>query len=104
LLKLLSESGLDVCESISPAPLTSCEFDEIWEAWQQGPIIWGGIPSPILEDRTSEQDFRDYLDRLLETVGNGRIILGVGDLVMGINKIERVRTIVEAVEAHPLVT
>ena len=55
LLALLKESGLDVCESISPFPLTPCTFDEVWTAWRGGPIIWGGIPSPLLEeDRTDE--------------------------------------------------
>ena len=35
---------------------------------------------------------------MLDTVGDGRIILGVGDLVMGNNSIERVRWIAERVE------
>jgi hypothetical protein len=41
LLNLLTECGLDVCESFSPAPLTECSFDEAWQAWKDGPIIWG---------------------------------------------------------------
>jgi hypothetical protein len=59
LLALLRESGLDFCESISPFPLTQCPFDEVWDAWRGGPIIWGGIPSPILEPvRTHDDAFR----------------------------------------------
>ena len=103
LLALLKESGLDVCESISPFPLTPCTFDEVWTAWRGGPIIWGGIPSPLLEeDRTDEAAFREFVARLLETVGAGPIILGVGDLVMGNNSIERVKYIAEQVGAHEL--
>jgi hypothetical protein len=103
LLSLLAESGLDVCESFSPHPLTPCTFDEAWRAWRGGgPIIWGGIPSPILEERTSQADFQGYVHRLLETVGDGPIILGVGDLVMGHNSIERVREIADLVEGHPI--
>ena len=103
LLALLKESGLDVCESISPFPLTPCTFDEVWAAWRGGPIIWGGIPSPLLEeDRTDEAAFREFVAHLLETVGAGPIILGVGDLVMGNNSIERVKYIAEQVEAHEL--
>ena len=105
LLALLRESGLDVCESISPFPLTSCTFDEVWSAWRGGPLIWGGIPSPLLEvDRTDETSFREFVAHLLETVGAGPIILGVGDLVMGNNSIERVKYIAEQVEAHELCT
>lgn len=100
ILSLLAESGLDVCESFSPAPLTACTFGEAWEAWQDGPIIWGGIPSPLLQQRTPECEFRRYVQHVLETVGERPIILGVGDMVMGNNLIERVRYIADRVEEH----
>jgi hypothetical protein len=103
LLTLLKESGLDVCESISPFPLTPCTFDELWNAWRGGPIIWGGIPSPLLEEgRTDKDFFQEFVTHLLDAVGAGPIILGVGDLVMGNNSIERVKTIAELVEAYVL--
>jgi hypothetical protein len=101
LLILLKESGLDACESISPFPLTQCTFDEVWNAWRGGPIIWGGIPSPILEpERTDDDAFQTFVAHLLETVGDAPIILGVGDLVMGNNSIERLKYIAEQIEAH----
>ena len=103
LLSLLAQSGLDVCESFSPAPLTECTFEEAWETWQHGPLIWGGVPSPILEKRTSESEFRDYIHRLLEIIENRNIILGVGDMVLGNNLIERVEYIAKEVEHHRLV-
>jgi hypothetical protein len=100
---LLRESGLDICESISPFPLTSSTLEEIWDAWQGGPIIWGGIPSPILEEeRMDEASFRRFISDLLQLVGSGPIVLGVGDLVMGNNSIERVKYIAEQVEAHAI--
>jgi hypothetical protein len=92
-----------VCESFSPEPLTECAFEEAWETWQNGPLIWGGVPSPILEERTSEADFQDYIHRLLEIIGNRKIILGVGDMVLGNNLIERVEYIAKEVEQHRLV-
>ncbi len=103
LLSLLAQSGLDVCESFSPAPLTECTFQEAWETWQNGPLIWGGVPSPILEKRTSESEFQDYIQRLLEIIGNRNIILGVGDMVLGNNLIERVEYIAKEIEHHQLV-
>ena len=99
LLKLLAESGLDVCESFSPAPLTECTFEEAWDTWQKGPLIWGGIPSPLLEKRTSESEFKAYVERLLHVIGNRPIILGVGDMVMGNNLIERVEYIAKKIAA-----
>ena len=100
LLGLLAQSGLDVCESFSPYPLTECTFEEAWEEWRDGPLIWGGIPSPILEARTPEDEFREYVHRLLQTIGNKLIILGVGDMVLGNNLIERVEYIAAEVEKH----
>jgi uroporphyrinogen-III decarboxylase len=102
LLGLLAESGLDVCESFSPAPLTPCPFAEAWRAWAKGPLIWGGIPSPLLEARTPEAEFQRYMRCLLEIVGDRPIVLCVVDMVLPNNSIERIRAIADLVERHPL--
>jgi hypothetical protein len=103
LLGLLKESGLDVCESISPFPLTPCTFEEVWDAWREGPIIWGGIPSPLLEpERTTDEEFANFIGNLLVTAGDAPIIFGIGDLVMGNNSIERVKYVAEQVESRPV--
>jgi len=100
LLKLLADSGLDVCESFSPAPLTECTLEQALDAWKNGPLIWGGIPSPILEERTDENEFKDYVQYVLESVGNQPIILGVGDMVLDNNMIDRVEYIANQVEKY----
>ena len=46
LLALVPQTGLDVCESFSPAPLTSCTFAEAWQAWQFWPADLGRHPLP----------------------------------------------------------
>jgi hypothetical protein len=98
LLNLLSQSGLDVCESFSPTPLTNCTFEEAWNAWEQGPLIWGAIPSPILEDWVSEDDFRAYMQNLFEKIDRP-IILGIVDLFMHHNSIERATSIASWIES-----
>jgi hypothetical protein len=98
LLGLLKDSRLDICESFSPAPLTRCTFEDAWVAWQGGPLIWGGIPSPILEENTSEEDCMRYVQEVLDRVDGQRIILGVVDLFMRHNSIDRVQTIARIVE------
>jgi uroporphyrinogen-III decarboxylase len=104
LLDVIPESGLDVCESFSPVPLSGTTFDELWDVWggREWPIVWGGIPSTYLEPRTPEAEFRAYVEHVLERIGRGRVILGVGDMVMGHNEIDRVRWIAERVEEHEL--
>lgn len=98
LVGLLAESGLDVCESFSPDPLTPCRFAEAWEAWKGGPMIWGGIPSTILQADTSDDDFEKQVGETIAMVGDRPIIWGVGDMVMGNNLIKRVSRIAEMIE------
>jgi hypothetical protein len=97
LLGLLADSGLDVCESVSPAPLTSFSFREVNRAWRGRPLVWGGIPTPILEEKTSAAEFQAYLDDLLAAVDQP-LILGLVDLFLRHNSIERVETIARRVE------
>jgi hypothetical protein len=99
LLDLLPESGLDVCESFTPQPLTELLFEDAWEKWKNGPLIWGGIPSSLLEARIGQDVFEAFIDNLLNLVRNGPIIIGVGDMVLDNNLIDRVKYIAERVEA-----
>ncbi|MEN8244072.1 MAG: uroporphyrinogen decarboxylase family protein [Thermodesulfobacteriota bacterium] len=104
LVDFLPESGLDVCESFTPQPLTELLFEDAWEKWRNGPLIWGGIPSDLLEERTDQADFEAFVDNLLATVGRNPIIVGVGDMVLDNNRIERVKYIADRIEAHDLRT
>ncbi len=102
LVELMPESGLDVCESFTPQPLTELLFEEAWEKWRNGPLIWGGIPSSLLEERTERHVFEDFVENLLNVVGSNPIIIGVGDMVLDNNRIDRVKYIAERVEAHEI--
>jgi hypothetical protein len=102
LLRLLPESGLDICESFTPWPITQCTFEEAWAAWEKGPLIWGGIPSYYLEARVPEEEFHNRIEQLLALIGDRPIILGVGDAVMSDNDVERVRWIAQRVEEHKI--
>jgi hypothetical protein len=97
LLGLLVESGLDVCESVSPAPLTSPTFREINQAWRAKPLLWGGFPTPLLEEKTSQAEFQAYLEDLLAAIDQP-LILGLVDLFLRHNSIERVKTIARQLE------
>ena len=63
-------------------------------------MIWGGIPSSLLQPDVPVESFYRFLDRMLELVGGQPIVLGIGDMVMSNNLIERVRTIAERVEYY----
>jgi hypothetical protein len=101
LLGLLVESGLDVCESVSPAPLTSFTFQQVNQAWRGKPVLWGGLPTPVLEQSTSDAEFQTYLDGLLAVIDQP-MILGLVDLFLRHNSIERVKTIARRLEDFDL--
>jgi len=98
LVPQLAGSGLDVCESFTPAPLTDCSIEEALTCWETSPLIWGGIPSSYLERRVTEDEFREFIASLLTMVEGRPIILGVADAVMTDNMLERVQWIAERVE------
>jgi uroporphyrinogen-III decarboxylase len=98
LLKLLAESGLDVCESFTPAPITACTFEEAWNAWDGHPTIWGGIPSVLLEPQTSQEDFERFINKLFETIKDRPIILGIGDMALPETILERLQWISKLAE------
>lgn len=100
LLGLLAETGLDVCESFSPAPLTPVTVADALAAWPDKPIFWGGIPSPLLEDSTSDAEFERAIANLLETIGDRLCILNVVDMVLPINRIDRIARAAHLIEAH----
>jgi hypothetical protein len=98
LVPQLAGSGLDVCESFTPAPMTGCSFEEAITSWETCPLIWGGIPSYYMEERAADDEFRKFIESLLLMVAGRPIILGIADAVMTDNLIDRVRWIAEQVE------
>jgi uroporphyrinogen-III decarboxylase len=100
LLDLLAQSGLDVCESVTPAPMTECTLTEILEAWETGPVIWGGIPSSVLDPAMDQKAFEAYVEGVFQALDDRPIIVGIGDLVMPECSVERLQYIAEQVEQH----
>ena len=70
-------------------------LDEARRAWGNDVIIWGGIPSVILEEASCPEDrFRRYMSDVLDTIAPGdAFILGVADNVMPGASIERLEWI-----------
>lgn len=83
LMDLLADSGADVCEAVTPYPMTKVTIDEYYDQWcRSGKLtMWGGIPeSLLLEKSATEEEFEAYLDHLFRAVTPGtRFIAGIGD-------------------------
>jgi 5-methyltetrahydrofolate--homocysteine methyltransferase len=83
LMDYIAESGLDLADSVCPAPMTKVSMDVYYDKWCDRITIQGGIPSNlVLPAATEEEEFETYLDYLFEAVAPGRrLILGIADAV-----------------------
>ena len=81
LLDLYLDCGIDIADSICPAPMTSLGFREIREAFGENVTIMGGIPSvALLRESMSDSAFEIFLDGFFEDIGDGRhLVLGISD-------------------------
>lgn len=101
LLDLIRESGFDMAEVFTTAPMVPCTMSQAREAWGSDVIIWGGIPSVILCEPVSDEKFEAFMLDLFETIAPGdSFILGVADNVMPETKFERIVRISEMVQEY----
>lgn len=99
ILHHIEAAGYQMAECFVTYPMVSTTLAEAKEAWGNRVIIWGGVPSVILEDVYSESEFESYMKNLFKDIAPGdAFILGVADNVMPGAKLERLRRITEMVE------
>ena len=76
-----------------------CKLSEARERWGDSMIIWGGLPSVLLEESTPEAEFEKYMEDLFRTISPGdAFILGIADNAMPTSMISRMRRVGEMVE------
>ncbi len=100
LMDSLYESGLDVADSVCPAPMTKVSLAEYYSRWGNRITLQGGIPSNLLlAEATTEAEFENFLDDLFQAVAPGnRLILGVADTVPPDAVFDRLLRIADRVE------
>ena len=98
ILGLIEEAGFAMVECFATSPMVPTTLAEARAAWDDRVIIWGGVPSVILEEPYTDEQFEHYMDEVFRTIAPGRaFILGIADNAMPGTKIERVRRITEMV-------
>lgn len=106
ILEHIREAGYDMAETFTTSPQVSCTLEEARRAWGNDVIIWGAVPSVMLEDTYSDQTFESYMRALFKTVAPGdAFILGVSDNIMPparLDRLERIAEMVEAWGAYPI--
>jgi hypothetical protein len=99
ILEHIREAGYDMVETFTTTPQVSCTLDEARQAWGNSMIIWGAVPSVILEETYSDEAFEAYMRGIFRTVAPGdAFILGVADNVMPDARLDRLERITEMVE------
>ncbi len=97
----VKEAGFDMSECFCTAPMVEVTLREARAVWGTDVIIFGGVPSIVLEPMFPEEEFEAYMRGVFRTIAPGdAFILGVADNVMPTSLIERVERISELVEAH----
>jgi len=83
LMNLIPQSEMDIADAVTPYPMTKVDIAEYYERWcRSGKMtIQGGIPEMfLLEESTTTEDLKNYLDHLLKVITPGtRFIASIGD-------------------------
>lgn len=94
-------SGIDIADSICPAPMTQLSFKQVRDRLAGKITIMGGIPSVcLLKSSMADRDFEAYLDRFFSELGRGdHLILGVSDTTPPAATLDRLKAIAGRVRA-----
>ena len=96
----IREAGYDMAETFTTYPQVSCTLEEARRVWGTDVIIWGAVPSVVLEDAYPDEAFEAYMRGVFRTVAPGdAFILGVADNVMPDARLDRLERITEMTEA-----
>jgi uroporphyrinogen-III decarboxylase len=113
ILSHIERAGYGMVECFVTDPMVPTTMAETRDAWGDRVIIWGGVPSAILEEPYTEAQFEAFMEELFRILAPGKgaaptplrgappppaFILGVADNVMPESKIERIRRITHMVE------
>lgn len=97
LTRFYVESGVDVADSVCPAPMTRLTLADYREQLGDRTAIWGGLCSVcVLPESVSEAQFEAHLGEALESIGDGRgIVFSLADTTPPAASVDRIRRIGE---------
>ena len=99
ILSHLEHAGFGMVECFATHPLVPTTLAEARAAWGNRMIIFGGVPSVILEPPFTEEQFEAYMDDLFRTIAPGdAFLLGIADNAMPGSDVRRIRRITQMVE------
>ncbi len=101
ILPHLKAAGFDMLECFATAPMAKVTLKEARELLGTSVIIWGGVPSVLLEEYFPEEEFEASMVDVFRSVAPGdAFILGISDNAMPDSMISRIERISDLVEEH----
>lgn len=83
LLDLMQEAKFDVADCLAVTPMGRLTMENAFAAWRGRIVLWGGVPSPLLEPPVTDDAFDVHLEQLAAAEGGeGGLILGLADQAM----------------------
>lgn len=100
IMDLLPETGLDVLDGVTPAPMNDFTVRDLAAAIGERLRLWCGVPATMFCGSAFDGEaIRAFARRILDTFGP-RVILNVGDQLPPNADLEKVRLLVETAEAY----
>ena len=97
--ELVLEVGYDIAECLVTSPMAKITLQRCRQVWNDRIVIWGGIPSILLCEPFSDEQFEDYMRDLFCTIAPGNaFVLGVADMLVPATiweRFERIGALVE---------
>jgi len=94
LIRQVAETGFDVIEAVTPAPVGDMTMEEIVSCIPERTIIWGGAPGIMFTPNVPEAEFIRHIKSMLDImITSPRFVLGVADQVPPNGIMERVKKV-----------
>ena len=97
--EMILEVGYDIAECLVTDPMADITMARCRQVWGDRLIVWGGIPSIILCEEFTDEQFETYMRDLFRTIAPGNaFVLGVADMLVSATIWERFERIGDMVE------
>ena len=101
LIREVSETGFDVLEALTPAPVGDIPIEELHNWTGKDTVIWGGLPGIYFSKLVSDEEFDRFVIMVLGVMRKiPRFVLGVADQVPPGADWDRINRVSQLVEQY----
>lgn len=97
LLPMVKDTGIDVLDGCTPAPMNDFSVQELVQALGKNQYAYCGVPANFFVEDRSASEIIDFARMIFDTMGN-KVILNIGDIMPEKGDIELIREIRESIE------